>query len=295
MILLLLLLVTAIALGLAGLFELPVIAGGDRLTRRGALRGAFFTGALAAFVATPCTGPFMGAALGAALVLPAAGALAVFAGLGLGLALPFLLLGFVPALRRLLPRPGALDGDVPAHPVAADVPDRSGPRLDPRPPDRRRRHGARPRRRPAARPRLVVARPRRALARLARRCLAAVAAPLALLPTEPPAAARGAKARSPPSRSARPASPRCAPRGTPVFVYFTADWCLTCKVNERGAMASAEVADAFPRARHQGAGRRLDARRRGDRPLPRAPGPLGRAALPLLRARAARRRCCRRS
>ena len=48
----------------------------------------------------------MGAALGAALVLPAGAALAVFAGLGLGLALPFLALGFVPALRRLLPKPG---------------------------------------------------------------------------------------------------------------------------------------------------------------------------------------------
>ena len=49
----------------------------------------------------------MGAALGAALVLPTAAALAVFAGLGLGLALPFLLIGFVPALRRRLPKPGA--------------------------------------------------------------------------------------------------------------------------------------------------------------------------------------------
>src|ERR1044072_91815 len=106
LILLLLLLVTAIALGLAGLFRLPAIAAGDRLTRAEGLRGAFFTGALAAFVATPCTGPFMGAALGAALVLPAAGALAVFAGLGFGLALPFLLLGYVPALRSRLPRPG---------------------------------------------------------------------------------------------------------------------------------------------------------------------------------------------
>ena len=105
-ILLLLLLISAIALGLAGLFHLPVVAAGEGLTRRGGLRGAFFTGALAAFVATPCTGPFMGAALGAALVLPAIGALAIFAGLGLGLALPFLLLGFVPALRRLLPKPG---------------------------------------------------------------------------------------------------------------------------------------------------------------------------------------------
>ena len=103
-ILFLLLLVTAIALNLAGLFELPAL-GRQRLARRRS-GGAFWTGALAAFVATPCTGPFMGAALGAALVLPAAAALAVFAGLGLGLALPFLLLGFVPALRRRLPKPG---------------------------------------------------------------------------------------------------------------------------------------------------------------------------------------------
>ena len=66
----LLLLITAVALNLAGLFELPALTGGGRLAERGGLGGAFWTGALAAFVATPCTGPFMGAALGAALVLP---------------------------------------------------------------------------------------------------------------------------------------------------------------------------------------------------------------------------------
>ena len=83
------------------------MTGGDGLARSGGVRGSFFTGALAAFVATPCTGPFLGFALGAALVLPTWAALAVFAGLGLGLATPFLLLGFVPALRRRLPKPGA--------------------------------------------------------------------------------------------------------------------------------------------------------------------------------------------
>ena len=57
-------------------------------------------------MATPCAGPFMGAALGAALLLPPAAAVLVFAALGLGLALPFLALAFVPALRRRLPRPG---------------------------------------------------------------------------------------------------------------------------------------------------------------------------------------------
>jgi thiol:disulfide interchange protein len=102
-ILVLLLLVMAIALNLAGLFEIPHPLRQSR--RRG--RAGPSTGALAAFVATPCTGPFMGAALGAALILPWPAALAVFGGLGLGIALPFLLLGFVPALRRRLPKPGA--------------------------------------------------------------------------------------------------------------------------------------------------------------------------------------------
>ena len=77
--------------------------------------------------------------------------------------------------------------------------------------------------------------------------------------------------------------------GTPVFLYFTADWCLTCKVNERAALDQAEVADCLPRARHPCHGRRLDPRRRRDRPLPRAPRPLRRAPVPLLRARARRR------
>jgi thiol:disulfide interchange protein/DsbC/DsbD-like thiol-disulfide interchange protein len=242
-ILVLLLLTTAIALGLAGLFHLPAIGAGEALTRRGGLAGAFFTGALAAFVATPCTGPFMGAALGAALVLPVAGALAVFAGLGLGLALPFLLLGFVPALRRLLPRPGAWMGtfqrllSVPMFLTALGLAwvlgaesgvDGMAIGLG----------GA-----------LLlglalwwVGRGGRWLALVF--ALAAIVAPFLLLPSEAPAAssAEGPLAAEPFSE-ARLSALRAA--RTPLFVYFTADWCLTCKVNERGAMASAEVAQAF--------------------------------------------------
>jgi DsbC/DsbD-like thiol-disulfide interchange protein/cytochrome c biogenesis protein CcdA len=99
----LLVLAAAITANFAGLFELPSLSinGGGEKT------GAFMTGLLAAFVATPCTGPFMAAALGAALLLPVPQALLLFAFLGLGLALPFLLLGFVPPLRRMLPKPGA--------------------------------------------------------------------------------------------------------------------------------------------------------------------------------------------
>ena len=102
---LLLLLVTAIATNLAGLYELstPNIGG----TAQKGFAGAVSTGALAAFIATPCTGPFMAGALGAALVMPAAAAMAVFFGLGLGLALPFLALGFVKPARKWLPKPGA--------------------------------------------------------------------------------------------------------------------------------------------------------------------------------------------
>ncbi|MES2137862.1 MAG: protein-disulfide reductase DsbD domain-containing protein, partial [Pseudomonadota bacterium] len=98
-IMLLLLLAVAITANLVGLFELPVLGSQARPA------GGFATGALAAFVATPCAGPFLGAALGIALVLPAAGSVLVFAALGFGLAIPFLLVSFVPAIRDRLPRP----------------------------------------------------------------------------------------------------------------------------------------------------------------------------------------------
>ena len=104
---LLLLLAVAITANFAGLYELPGLSIESSGGSKSGWLGAFGTGLLAAFVATPCTGPFMAAAVGAALVLPAWAAMAVFAALGFGLALPFLLLGFVPALRRLLPKPGA--------------------------------------------------------------------------------------------------------------------------------------------------------------------------------------------
>lgn len=106
-ILLLMLLSLAIALNLAGLFEIRGISIAHRAMAAPGWPGAFGTGALAALIATPCSGPFMGVALGAALVLPAPEALTVFAGLGIGMALPFLAIAFIPALQRLLPKPGA--------------------------------------------------------------------------------------------------------------------------------------------------------------------------------------------
>lgn len=82
------------------------MGAGQSLTQRSGLSGSFFTGVLAAVVASPCTAPFMGAALGFALTQPAAVSMSVFAALGLGMALPLLLLCYSPALVRYLPQPG---------------------------------------------------------------------------------------------------------------------------------------------------------------------------------------------
>ena len=97
-------LILAIGLNLAGLFE---ISGWSNFGRHLAHRGSFFTGLLAVIVATPCTAPFMGGAIAAALAAPLIAALGIFLFLGLGLAAPFLLLALIPALARALPRPGA--------------------------------------------------------------------------------------------------------------------------------------------------------------------------------------------
>jgi len=107
-VLVLALLMVAIGLNLSGLFEVPLsLAGlGQDLTQTGGGRGAFFTGVLAVLVASPCTAPFMGAALGFALTQPAPAAFAVFLALGAGFAAPFTGLAFSPALVGLIPRPG---------------------------------------------------------------------------------------------------------------------------------------------------------------------------------------------
>jgi thiol:disulfide interchange protein DsbD len=93
-------LMLAVGLNLSGVFAVPgVMLGGQR--------GAFGTGVLAVLVATPCTAPFMAAAIGAALAMDSAATLAVFTALGLGMALPFAALALAPGLARVLPRPGA--------------------------------------------------------------------------------------------------------------------------------------------------------------------------------------------
>ncbi len=245
----LLILVTAIALNLAGLFELGSFGGGEALVRKPGAAGSFWTGALAAFVATPCTGPFMAAALGAALVLPPAAGLLVFAGLGLGLALPFLAIGFVPALRRVLPRPGAWMAtfrhllSVPMFATALGLAWLLG-----------RQSGVggmalglagalaaglalwwlggRQRAFAPAWPPLVAG-------------LIATAAAVGLVVPGTAAPASDAPAGLGAQPFSEAALAQLQARHTPAFVYFTADWCLTCKVNERGALSSPAVAAAF--------------------------------------------------
>ena len=247
------LLVTAIALNLAGLFEITLTTGnlGQDKAREGGVSGSFFTGALAAFVATPCTGPFMAGALGAALVLPTIQALSVFAGLGFGLALPFLLIGFVPALRKRLPKPGAWMVrlrailSVPMFLTALALLWVLGQQAGV---DGMamglagtllfglllwwlgaRQHGGKS---------LIVP---------GVLSLATLVAAVLLIPTSGPAATTKTAAAS--ELNAVKFTPAALAElrgaGKPVFLFMTADWCLTCKVNEKGAMAQPQVAEAF--------------------------------------------------
>jgi thiol:disulfide interchange protein/DsbC/DsbD-like thiol-disulfide interchange protein len=250
----LLLLVTAISFNLAGLFEFGSISAGSSLIGRGGAAGSFWTGALAAFVATPCTGPFMAAAMGSALVLPVPAALLVFAGLGLGLALPFLAIGFIPALRHRLPRPGAWMGTfrsimaVPMFLTGLALVWLLGQQTG----NTGVLFGL------AAAMLLALllwwlgARQkagRSGWLPLAPALASAVAAVL-LLPTggsaASPGTSAGATLPAQPFSEAKLAQLRAA--GTPVFAYFTADWCITCKANEAAAIQREATAAAFSKA-----------------------------------------------
>ncbi len=97
------------SLSLAGQFELglSLTSAGDSLTRKQGYAGSFFTGVLATVVATPCTAPLMGAAIGFALAQPMWVTFAVFTALALGLAAPYVALTIQPGWTKVLPRPGA--------------------------------------------------------------------------------------------------------------------------------------------------------------------------------------------
>ncbi|HEX8447741.1 MAG TPA: protein-disulfide reductase DsbD domain-containing protein [Sphingomonas sp.] len=283
-ILLLMLLTAAIGFNLAGLFELPAISGGGALAAKRGVGGAFWTGALAAFIATPCTGPFMGAALGAALVLPTLAALAVFAGLGLGMAVPFLLLGYIPRLRAVLPRPGAwMDVlrrvlALPMFATALGLAWILG-----------RQAGVDGMTLGLFAAMLLTiglwwvgVRQAGGQTRAWWPLVPATAAALALVVIVPRSVdAVGATATSTASTGVpfdRVKLAAYQAAGTPVFLYFTADWCLTCKVNEKGAIERAEVRDAFAKA---GIVTMVGDWTNGDAEISRFLGEHGRSGVPL--------------
>jgi thiol:disulfide interchange protein DsbD len=244
-----------LGLSLLGVFDvgLGLTAVGQSLHGRKGHAGAFATGILAVVLATPCTAPFMGSALGFALTQPPLGALLIFTALGLGLALPYLLLVAAPALLRRLPRPGGwmetfkqLMGFLLAGTVvwlAWVVGMQAGVEaviallggL------------------------LLVGLAAWLLGRYREQRAATVVATLLVLagalgpglfvpqPEAPRESAHGAAARG--EDVWQPFSPALVERyraaGTPVFIDFTAAWCVSCKVNERLVLSAPAVQARF--------------------------------------------------
>ncbi|MFK7730516.1 MAG: protein-disulfide reductase DsbD family protein [Pseudomonadales bacterium] len=234
----------ALGLSMSGFVEFGASwAGvGQQLTEKSGHSGSFFTGVLAVVVASPCTAPFMGAALGFALVQPPIMALTIFAALGLGMAAPFLLLVGIPALARGLPRPGAWMNTfkewmaIPLFITAIWLIWVVG-----------RQTGVNGMalvlcgcvliymalwfwqagslaKRAAAVIALILA-------------IAALAGPWLQQRTEPTASAGSVYSAE------RVLELRAS--GKPVFVNFTADWCITCLANERVALSQDAVLSAF--------------------------------------------------
>lgn len=252
------LLMFAVGLNLSGLYEFNIgrLAGaGQNLASSGGATGSFFTGMLAVVVATPCTAPFMAAAIGFAATQSAAVALSVFFALAVGFAAPFVLVGVSPALLRRLPRPGTwmdVFKQVLAFPMYGAaiwliwvLSQQTGP-------DglfavlgaglalafafwaygisqRAQRSGFG---RIAAIVGLVLA---VALTAMVGRSQPAQAsrASAASFPYEPYSATRLAELRG---------------AGKAVFVNATAAWCITCLVNERVALSGGAIGDAFTKA-----------------------------------------------
>ncbi|HWU75396.1 MAG TPA: protein-disulfide reductase DsbD [Rhodanobacter sp.] len=242
----------AVGLSMSGVVQFGSSLGntGARLATRSGPAGDFFTGVLAVVVASPCTAPFMGSALAYAFAAPMFSALLVFLMLGIGLALPFLAIGFVPALGRLLPRPGRWMEtlkQVLAFPMYLTAAWLVWVLANQRGADavglvlvamvllamtlwwfeRSRSHGV--------------------ISKLALAVLAiATVIPMVLLahvqrPASSAVAEQGVVAYSP----QKLAELRAA--GTPVFVDMTADWCVTCKANEHTVLDTDAFRDLLKR------------------------------------------------
>jgi thiol:disulfide interchange protein DsbD len=246
----------AVGLNLSGVFSFggSLVGVGSGLAARSGYAGSFFSGVLAAVVATPCTAPFMGAAIGFALSQPGLAMLEVFLSLGAGLALPYWLLCHWPALQRCLPKPGVWMENLKqglAFPMYAAavwliwvLARQAGPTA------------------------VVVGLAgcvalgfaawlyqisqnagggRRWLGEAGAGLLAVLALCSSYVAIDAPAMAAiecapGGKDWQPYSTEALS---RLRAEGKPVFVNLTADWCISCLVNERVALSSASVLNAF--------------------------------------------------
>jgi thiol:disulfide interchange protein/DsbC/DsbD-like thiol-disulfide interchange protein len=252
-------LLLAVGLNLSGVFEVGGgLAGvGDNLTQGDSYSASFFTGVLATLVATPCSAPFMAPAVGAALTQAPFNALCIFAALGVGISLPFVLLSFAPWMRRVLPKPGAwMDTlkQVFAFPVYATaawllwvVAQETSPFG----------LGA------ALAGSILVAlaawsfQKSRSAAGGGRVTVIATAVISLLLAIFLPIRFAGVAAAAPgDSAQVRPGVDEWQPynaarvaelnaSGRPLLVNFTASWCLTCLVNERNAFSDAAVQAIF--------------------------------------------------
>lgn len=250
-------LLLAIGLNLSGVYEigLSITGTGQSFVHKNGHSGSFFTGLLAVVVATPCTAPFMGAAIGTALAAPSAVAFTLFLAMGLGLALPYAMLGIFPQIARVLPRPGIWMlrlRQAMAFPMYASAAWLLWVLVQ-----------------QAGDAGLVLALAGALLIAIAAwlygigqhgggrvlfvRCAAAIAmlTPLALLPNLRSQAAQVGQqgAVNPayePFSAARLASLRA--EGKPVFVNMTAAWCITCLVNEKTALATDGVRSAMQRS-----------------------------------------------
>lgn len=252
-----------VALNLSGVFEVGASlqgVGGRLADGKRGLTGSFMTGVLAVVVAAPCTAPFMGPAMGFALTQDAAVSLLVFATLGLGLAAPFVALSFAPPLLRLLPRPGAWMETLrnllafPMYGTAAwlvwVLAQQTGPTglalglaaavvaafaawLFGR--AQRREHAP-------------------VMRWIAAAMLLAVCGLIyGLLLAPPRAGTPAAASEAGPASAVELPSEVWSParvaglraEGRPVFVNFTAAWCVTCQVNEQVALSTRTVAEAL--------------------------------------------------
>ena len=243
-----------LGLSLAGQFEigLSLTSAGGSLAARNGYTGSFFTGVLAVIVATPCTAPFMGAAIGYALAQPAAITFGVFTALALGLAAPYFALTLQPAWTKVLPRPGAwmeVLRQAISVPIFATViwliwvlAQAYGATLLAA----------------VLSGLLIMAMAGWFLGRWpAQRWSATIAACLILTYVALSSWAPGKLASAPQAASARTAAggvwepwsadavARYQSQGRPVFVDFTASWCLSCQVNERVALSQPHVRRAF--------------------------------------------------